>query len=311
MRNITKKVSILSLCMILLVALFAGNGLVRTTSGLTPGFDDELDDDMDIGVTDPTIPDEEDPSDTPPGEDGTDTDTPSIEIPERFRSALQAYNYAMNYLNNATGVYSVTSGTTNAAVATQAIKGYKKIDKDGNFFTESTSKKTSTIGVDFAEQIYIPKGEDKIYYKTTSSVNDDLTANYDDNETVYTTSEYLSEYYVLPNQSNYVINQSTIESSRIRYSASEERYYGSFVLNELAVEQYKYKLMKSSSSSTVPKFSSITLEFILDKYGRFLSIVTNDVCSATVVIGVTINTSIKEIFKSYNDPDIIIERGGN
>ena len=308
MKITIQKVSALSVCMIMLICLFTCTGINKQSNGLTPGINTETNEDLDFDIIDPTLPEDDTITDAP-SSGNTNTEAPTITIPERFRTALQAYNYATNYLNNSTGVLSVITGITDAGITTQSVKGTKIIDKNGNFFLENASKKTSSIGVDFAEQIYIPANKDDIYYKTSSKINEDLSANYDTPEIIYTKEAYAKEFYLMPYDSNYIINQSTIESSRIRYSASDQRYYCSFILNDLAVENYKYKLKKSSTSSSMPTFKTINMEFILDKYGRFLSKSTLDVCSVTIVIGVTITTSIKEIFKSYNNPDLIIERG--
>lgn len=309
MKNFTKKASVLGFCLIFLLGVFASVGFTTVPAKVTPDTGAE-----DIpNIDDPDIPsdDNKENPDTPSGgdSDSGNTEQPDIDIPERFRSALQAYNYAMKYLNNSYGVYTVSSGYTTASVATQEIKGYRKIDKDGNFITESTSKKTGSIGVNLAEKSYIPKNEDKIYYKHTSSVNDDLTANYTDDVETYTFDEYINKFYILPNATNYVINKDTITNSRIKYDSSNERYTGSFILNSDAVEVYKHKIKKSSGSSTMPVFKSVTLDFVLDKYGRFLMISTSEVCSATVVLNMTITTKVKEIFKCYNNEKITIDQG--
>ena len=310
MNSFTKKFSVLTFCLIFLLGMFASVGFTTAPAKVTPDTGAE-----DIpSIDDSTTPSDGDNKNNPDTPTDSDTDSdktknPDIDVPARFRSALQAYNYAMKYLNNSYGVYTVSTGYTTASVATQEIKGYKKIDKNGNFFSESASKKTGSIGVNFAEKSYIPKDEEKVYYKQTSSVNNDLTANYTSNAKTYTFSEYISKFYILPNATNYVINKDTIANSRIKYDSSNERYTGSFILNNDAVEVYKHKIKKSSGSSTMPVFKSVTLDFVLDKYGRFLTISTSEVCTATVVLNMTITTKIKETFKCYNDEKITIYQG--
>lgn len=306
MKNYTTKVSVLIFCLIFLIGVFTSIGLSATPAKLVPDTGAE-----DIpSLYDPTTPSEDKNDESSASSEEKDNpQNPDTNVPERFRTALQAYNYASKYLDSSYGVYSETTGLTTASVATQEIKGYKKIDRNGNLLVESTSRKTGSIGVNFAEKIYAPKNENKVYYKHTSSVNSDLTANYSNDTEHYTLEEYIKDFYILPNASNYIITKKTIVNSRIKFDAKTERYYGSFILNNNAVEVYKYKIKKSSGSTTVPEFKSITLDFVLDKYGRFLIISTNEVCSATVVINMTITTKVKETFKCYNNDKITINQG--
>lgn len=299
-----KKMKSLVALMLILVAFFASVTIVKSNTpdkSITP--EDIYNEDFELKA------DEEDNNNTTNEDNKNDNSSSSNElvIPEQFKSALDAYLYAHNYLTTSTGVYSVISGSVDAGVATQQVIGVKKIDSQGNFYNESVSKKNGSIGVDLAERIYIPKNENKVYIRSTKDIDNSLIANYKDPYSYTSQEEYLQKNKILPTESNYIINDNTVKGSSIRYSASDKKYYGTLILNQDAVEKYKYKVKESSGSSIVPNFTSIEVSFTLDKYGRFLNIKTIEVYEIKIVINVTTKMTINETFKAYNNSKVVID----
>ena len=300
-----KKMKSLVALMLILVAFFASVTVVKSTmpdEPITP--EDIYDEDFELKADE-----DEDNSSNKDNNDNKDNGSSATElvVPSQFKTALDAYLYAHNYLSKSTGVYSVISGTVDAGVATQQVIGVKKIDSEGNFYNESVSKKNGTIGVDLAERVYLPKNENNIYVQSTKDIDNSLIANYKDPYNCITQEEYLRKNKILPNQSNYIINSDTVKGSSIRYSASDKKYYGTLILNDGAVENYKYKVKESSGSSIVPKFTSIEVSFTLDKYGRFLNVKTIEVYEIQIVINVTTKMTINETYKAYNNAKVVID----
>lgn len=302
MEILPKRMKSLIALMVILVAFFASITVVKSSTPskpITP--EDVYGEDFEINADE----NEQDSSDSNTNNDTNSNN--SLVVPPTFKTALEAYTYATDYLNKSTGVYSVISGIVDAGVTTQQIIGVKKIDSNGNFYNESVSKKNGSIGVDLAERLYLPKDEENIYVQSTKDINSSLVANYTTPYNCLTQAEYLEKNKVLPNQSNYIINSDTVKGSSIRYSASDKKYYCTLIFNESAVANYKYKVKESSGSSIVPKFSSIEVSFTLDRYGRFLNIKTIEVYEIKVVINVTTKMTVNETFKAYNNANVIID----
>lgn len=287
--------------MLIIIAFFASVTIVKSQTPDTPITPDDIyDEDFELKA-------DEDDSETNNNNNQNSNSNNTLVVPEQFKTALDAYLYAHNYLANSTGVYSVISGNVDAGVATQQIVGVKKIDSQGNFYNESVSKKNGSLGVDLAERIYLPKNENKIYVRSTKDIDNSLIANYTNPYSCITQEEYLQKNKILPNQSNYIINNNTVKGSSIRYSASDKKYYGTLILNQEAVENYKYKVKESSGSSIIPNFTSIEVAFTLDKYGRFLTIKTVEVYEIKIVINVTTKMTVNETYKAYNNNKVIID----
>ncbi len=106
----------------------------------------------------------------------------SAYITEMLKSPEQTFALALANLNRATSFYSVTTGEARAnagllGTTVQKIKNIKIVNSDGSRYSESVSKKVSgSVGVDTSIQVYARN--DAVKYRSTSSVNGSLGANY-------------------------------------------------------------------------------------------------------------------------------------
>ena len=185
-----------------------------------------------------------------------------------FKDAISAYNYASELLAKQTNVYVLGFGSVSAAggLGNQAIKTVKKIDKDGNIYCESVSKKTSMFGVNVAEaSLFMQDGY--ISTKNTTNISDSLVANYSGAYNKVSVEKYVSDNKILPWERNYDISTSSIVKSNITFNGKE--YKCSLVLNNNAVKRYAQKIKKTSGSNSLPNFTSMTVSFTLDLKGRF------------------------------------------
>lgn len=220
-----------------------------------------------------------------------------------FNNALSAYNYASNILNLQKNVYIAAFGSIYAAggLGNQSIKVIKKIDGEGNIFSESVSKKAGLFGVNVADAAFYKKGHDYLLVNSSADISDSLVANYANDYKNVKIDNYLSKYKLLPWERNYDINEGSISQSSLSFNGSV--FKCSMILNNNAVTRYAEKIKVSSDAKSLPKFSGISVSFVIDKKGRFLSFESSD--SYNVNIGVSANVS-QELTETYYYKNVVI-----
>lgn len=220
-----------------------------------------------------------------------------------FNNALSAYNYASNILSLQKNVYIAAYGSVYAAggLGNQSIKVIKKVDAEGNIFSESVSKKAGLFGVNVADAAFYKNGEDCLLVNSSSVISDSLVASYTNSYKNVTINDYLSKYKLLPWERNYDINESSVSQSNLSFNGSV--FKCSMILNSNAVTRYAEKIKMSSDAKSLPKFSGISISFVLDKKGRFLSFDSSD--SYNVNIGVSANVS-QELTETYYYKNVVI-----
>ncbi len=177
----------------------------------------------------------------------------------------------------------ISNGDSKASIANQTIENLK-IVKDNKCFLQTTS----TGLINFSKQRFLLKDEEKYFSRQASTVSSS-NVTYDDNEApeCYSFSYYLDEYGTLPfKATSYVINQDTYLSSPTIIKDGDN-YKINIELDpngDKAPYYYVSEILTSSESSTVPEFTSIKLEFVIDRNYNLLTATQDEEYNVTKII---------------------------
>ena len=196
--------------------------------------------------------------------------------------------------------YKVTSeGTSKASIATQSISNLR-IVKDNKAFLQTTS----TGLINFSKQRFLLKDEEKYFQREASSVSSS-NVTYDDSSLpeCYSFSYYLDEYGALPFQAtSYVINEDTYLSTPT-ISKEGDNYKINISLDpssDKAPYYYVSEILTSSESSTVPVFTLINLEWVIDENYNLITATQDEEYDVTKIIKAHTVTHVVDTYSYEN-----------
>lgn len=213
------------------------------------------------------------------------TDDEPVSTPTTF-TAEQLIDKAMTYINGDISCKSVANGSVKTYVkfvgnVTQKV--YTKIERDtqGRRLCFNASVKSESIGVTVGRQTYTENGT--VYYREAKNVSDSFVATYDDGWNRMNESEYFNEFGLIPGNSYYKIDKTTIlEYSKLQIGS--KGYRCTIKLDPASQTAYIRNLEVMSGSSTQPVVKYINLTFLTDLDG-IPSRVTAEECYVITVMG--------------------------
>lgn len=212
-------------------------------------------------------------------------DDEPVSTPTTF-TAEQLINKAMTYINGDISCKSVANGSVKTyvkVVGNVTQKVYTKIERDtqGRRLSFNASVKSGSIGVTVGRQTYTENGT--VYYREAKNVSDSFVATYDDGWNRMNESEYFNEFGLIPGNSYYKIDKTTIlEYSKLQIGSTG--YRCTIKLDPASQTAYIRNLEVMSGSSTRPVVKYINLTFLTDLDG-IPSRVTAEECYVITVMG--------------------------
>lgn len=217
----------------------------------------------------------------------------ALVIPE-FATGIEAYEFAEKVLALAKNFHIETSGSIVAAAGvTQKVKAFKIKDDSGISFGENLSH---SMFVNTGLQVYYDNNQ--VSYRFANRVDKNLNANYDNKWSQTTTSNYINDFGILPNQLNHIVNKNTIiNESNFKFDGKE--YSFTLQLNpKTSTENYKRQVRKNANSKEYPEFKSVKLDVVITKDARFKSIkATEEYKIKAMGFNTTVNSTVTDIFK--------------
>lgn len=215
------------------------------------------------------------------------TNDKSNETPVTF-TAEQLIEKAVSYINGDISCKSTANGTvkTNVKVVgdiTQKVYTSIQRDTQGHRLCFNASVKSATIGVTVGRQTYTDGGT--VYYREAKTVSDSFVATYNDGWNRMSESEYFNEFGLIPGNSYYNIDKSSIlEYSKLQMGSTG--YRCTIKLDPASQTAYIRNVEVMSGSSTRPVVKYINLTFITDLDG-VPSRVAAEECYVITVMGFT------------------------
>lgn len=231
----------------------------------------------------------------------------TLQVPV-FTNGVDAYMFAENVLNIASGIHIKGSGVAYATMnIEQQIRSEIMRDNDGNYYymnaAHSFLVKTGFEAYNNGRQFKTRK---------TKDVNKNLVMNTNGIAWSNTTElSFKNNFGNLPYYLNYIVTKDTVKEVK-NFKFENDKYTFTLVLDEnKSTENYKKQIRYISDSDGYPQFSSVELEVTMSKDARFEKIVATDKYRVTAYgYNSPIHSIITYTFETIHNT-VVIEKPSN
>lgn len=225
--------------------------------------------------------------------------TSDVKLPSNY-SASDAMAYAMWRMENINFAIS-TTGESKASFVTQKVNAKRTvIDNEAIITTVSTSSFKK-----IAEEKFFSKDQRVLISKASSINDEDATAVFSkEKPNEYSKEEYLKMFGWMPFQlTGYIVSKDTYLNEPTMVKNQDDTYTISMDLNpnpNYAPYWYRYEILYNSSSTIIPDFQSIHIDFTIDNSYRVLKAEYNEVYKVEVFFKTTTKTHVIDSFTYDN-----------